>query len=206
MLKAGLTGGLASGKSFIGRAFEELGAKVIRADELGHRAIASDGPAYGAVLEEFGSDILRVDLAIDRKKLARLVFPFPDRLLKLNELIHPHVFRMQDELTARYVAEDPRAIIVVEAAIMVETGSHARYEKLIVAVCPYEMQIARAMSRDGISREEAEARLARQLPLEEKVRFADFVIDTAGSKEETWRQTREVYESLGALESAKHTL
>lgn len=178
---------------------------MIRADELGHRAIDEGGPAYDAVLAEFGSDILKEDSAIDRKKLAALVFPFPDRLRRLNELIHPHVFRMQEELAAQYASEDSRAIVVVEAAIMIETGSHTRYEKLIVAVCPYEMQIERAMKRDGLSRTETEARLARQLLLEEKIRHADFVIDTAGSKEETLEQTRRVYRALRELELAKHT-
>jgi dephospho-CoA kinase len=203
MLKVGLTGGLASGKSFIGRALESMGAKVIRADELGHRAIEPGGPAYEAVISEFGSGILNEDSTIDRRKLAGLVFPHPERLAKLNDLIHPHVFRMEEELTGRYGAEDPRAIVVVEAAIMIETGSHGRYEKLIVAVCPRELQIGRAMRRDGITREEAEARLARQLPLEEKVRMADFVIDTSESKEETLERTREVYERLRAMEMAK---
>ena len=199
MLKVGLTGGLASGKSLIGAKLQELGCHLIHADELGHAAIASDGEAYAAVVEEFGRGILKEDGTIDRRRLAALAFETPYRLAKLNALVHPAVFRRQEQLLERIAAEDPDGIAVVEAAIMIESGSHARYQKLIVASCGERQQIERAMHRDGMSLEEARARLHRQMPLAEKVKLADYVIDTSGTKEETFHQTEQVYQTLRRL-------
>jgi dephospho-CoA kinase len=199
MLRVGLTGGLASGKSFVAKRLAELGCRIIRADDLGHAVLAPDGEAYAAVIAEFGGAILKGDGTIDRRKLAEIVFDQPERLAKLNSLVHPAVFRRQEQMLARYAAEDPNGIAVVEAAIMFETGSHKRYQKLIVAVCPERMQMERAMSRDGMTREQALARLRRQIPLEEKRKLADYVIDTSGTKENTIEQTDAVYRSLRSL-------
>lgn len=199
MLRVGLTGGFASGKSFIGETLAALGCQVIRADDLGHAVLAPDGEAYAGVVAEFGRDILREDGSIDRKRLGAIVFADPERLAKLNALVHPHVFDRQERLLAAIAGRDPRAVAVVEAAIMIESGSHRRYDKLIVASCPAEVQIARAMERDGLSREQAQARLDRQIPLSEKVKYADYVIDTSTSKEETVRQVKAVHEALRRL-------
>lgn len=199
MLKVGLTGGLASGKSFVGAALEELGCKLIEADQLGHEVLMPDGSAYAAVVEEFGPGILDENGEIDRKKLALEVFASKERLRRLNSLVHPEVHRRTDELMAEYFAADPDAIVVVEAAIHIETGGYRRFDKLIVVVCTVEQQIARAMRRDGSSRASALARLASQMPLEEKRKYADYVIDTSGAKEDTLRQTEEVYHLLRGL-------
>jgi dephospho-CoA kinase len=199
MLRVGLTGGFASGKSFVARELEALGCVVIHADQLGHAVLAPGAEAYDAVLREFGSGILLPDGAIDRRRLAALVFHDPERLARLNSLVHPHVFARQEQLIAQAHAADPHAIVVVEAAIMYETGSDARYHKMIVAVCSLEQQIERAMKRDHLTRDEVLARLSRQIPLAEKARRADYVIDTSGPKEETIRQTRLVYQSLRSL-------
>ncbi len=199
MLKAGLTGGLASGKSFIGAKLAELGCHLIRADDLGHAAIAPEGGAYQAVVEEFGSGILKEDGTIDRRLLGKLVFDAPILLGKLNALVHPVVFRREEQLMEQASLEDPAGIVVVEAAIMIEFGSHKRYQKLIVAACSAEQQLERAMERDRLTREQARARLERQLPLSEKVKLADYVIDTSGTKENTLRQTEMLYQSLRSL-------
>jgi dephospho-CoA kinase len=199
MLKVALTGGLASGKSFVGAALEDLGCKLIQADELGHEVLMPDGSAYAAVVREFGSGILDEDGEIDRKRLALEVFANKDRLRKLNSLVHPEVRKRTDELMAEYFVTDPDAIVVVEAAIHIETGGYKRFDKLIVVVCTVEQQIERAMRRDGSTRAQALARLASQMPLEEKRKYADYVIDTSGSKEETLRQVDEVYQSLRSL-------
>ncbi len=201
MLRVGLTGGLASGKTFIGEVLASLGCEVIRADQLGHAVLARDGEAYAPVVSEFGSGILKEDGSIDRKRLGAIVFGDPEKLARLNSLVHPHVFDRQERLLAAIEARDPRAIAAVEAAIMIESGSHRRYDKLIVASCPVEVQIERAMSRDGATREQVLARLGRQMPLEEKVKYADYVIDTSASKEETVKQVKTVYEALGRLMS-----
>lgn len=200
MLKVGLTGGLASGKSFVGAALERLGCKLIEADKLGHEVLARGGPAYAAVVREFGRGILDLDGAIDRKRLALEVFANKERLRLLNSLVHPEVHRKTDELIAEYAAADPDAIVVVEAAIHIETGGYKRFDRLIVVVCEERQQIERAMAR-GATREEAMARLASQMPLAEKRKYADYVIDTSGEKQDTLRQTREVYNSLRSLKT-----
>lgn len=199
MLKVGLTGGYATGKSFVGQALADLGCHLIKADELGHEVLMPDGEAYRGVVEAFGEGILNPDGAIDRRRLAAEVFDNPERLALLNRLVHPPVIRREAEMAAVIAAEDPEAIVVVEAAILVETGSHRRFHKLILTVCGEEQQLERAMRRDGIGRDEVLARIRRQLPLEEKLKYADFVIDTSGPKEETLLRTREVYDSLRSI-------
>lgn len=199
MLRVGLTGGLASGKSFVGRTFEEFGCLVIRNDELGHEVLKQGGEAYDGAVREFGPAILHADGAIDRRKLAKIVFRDPEQLAKLNALVHPPVRERTRQLLAAYEVAHPDGIAIVEAAIMMETGSYRDYAKLVVAVCGREQQIERAMARDAITREEVLERLSRQMPLEEKLKYADYVIDTSGSKEQTRARVREVYEKLRSL-------
>ena len=199
MLHVGLTGGLASGKSFVGRALEDLGCYLIQADELGRQVIEQGGETYEAVVATFGKEILDPGGAINRKRLAAIVFPDLQQLARLNALIHPHVKIREKALVAEFAREHPDGIAVTEAAILVETGSYKDYDCLIVAVCRPEQQIERAMERDGASREEVLNRLRRQMPLDDKVKYADFVIDTSGSKENTLAQTRNVYEALRRL-------
>jgi dephospho-CoA kinase len=203
MLVAGLTGGFASGKSFIGQVLEECGCHLIRADDLGHEALAVDSPVYRGVLTEFGNDILKSDGTIDRRRLGALVFADTERLARLNELVHPYVFARQEERIAELGARDPNSILVVEAAIMIETGSYKRYDAIILAVCDVETQIARAMKRDALSREEVLSRLDRQMPLAEKIPYAHFVIDTDQTREEVITRTQQVYESLRAMQQSK---
>ena len=199
MLKVGLTGGLASGKSFVGRALADLGCFLVQADELGHQVIEPGGEAYDAVVVLFGQEILRPDRTIDRRRLAAVVFQDPERLAKLNALVHPPVKARERALVAAFARKHPDGIAVTEAAILIETGSYKDYDRLIVATCGLEQQIARSMERDGVSRAEVLNRLHRQMPLEDKVKYADFVIDTSGSKENTLHQVRTVFESLRRL-------
>ena len=199
MLRVGLTGGLASGKSFVGRALADQGCLLIQADELGHQVLEPGGEAYDGVIREFGPGIAKADGTIDRPKLAGLVFHDSQRLAALNALVHPPVWARERRLMDEYAAAHHHGIAVVEAAILVETGSYRNYSKLIVAVCSEEQQIERAMSRDGITREQVLDRLSRQMPLAEKIRYADYVIDTSGAKESTLAQTKGVYQVLLAL-------
>lgn len=201
MLKVGLTGGLASGKSFVAACFAEQGARIIQADALGHEAL--NGEAREEVLAEFGARLARPDGSIDRKALAAIVFGDPAKLAKLNALIHPRVFARQERFFAEVEREDPRAAVVVEAAVMIEAGSHRRYDRLVVAACPPETQIQRFMAREGATEAQARQRLDRQLPLSEKVKLADYVIDTSGTKEETARQARAIYAKLKAEAEAR---
>ncbi len=195
MLKVGLTGGLASGKSFVGQALAGYGCLLIQADELGHEVLAPGGEAFEAVVKEFGADIV-VDGRIDRRRLATRVFADPQALARLSALVHPPVIAREEKMMDEFAARQPRGIAVVEGAILIETGSYKRFDRLIVVACTPAQQIARAMHRDGISAAEVRARMSRQMPLEEKRKLADFVIDTSGTKQDTLRQACAVYEEL----------
>jgi len=184
----------------VGETLAKLGCHVLQADRLGHEVLLKGGEAYGSVVHEFGSGVLGEAGEIDRHALAAQVFGKPERLALLNSLVHPSVLRREEEWLARVAAEDPHGIAVVEAAILVETGSYQRFDKLIVVTCDEEQQVLRSMKRDGAAREEVLARIGRQMPLAGKLKFADFVIDASGTKEETVRQTRAVYESLRRIE------
>lgn len=200
MLKVGLTGGLACGKTFVGEALAGLGCHLIQADELGHQVLLPSGEAYADVVREFGQGILHADGTIDRKRLAAEVFAEPDRLETLNRLVHPHVFRREYELIEQFARSDPRGIVVVEAAILIETGTYKYYDRLILVECEEQQQIERSLKRDHTDRAEVLARLSRQMPLVEKRRFAHYLIDTSGSKEETLHRVREVYQALRRIE------
>jgi dephospho-CoA kinase len=195
-LHVGLTGGLASGKSFVGSILAELGCFLIQADDLGRQVMLPGGEAYDAVVREFGPKILNPDNSIDRRRLGALVFSDPARLAVLNALVHPPVRARAQALADGFFAQHPDGIVVTEAAILIETGSYKNYARLIVAVCPPEQQIERAMARDGLSRQEVLDRLERQIPLQEKAKYADYIVDTSGPKEQTRERTRAVYESL----------
>jgi dephospho-CoA kinase len=199
MLRVGLTGGLASGKSFVGHSLADLGCYLIEADQLGHEVMLPGAEAYDSIVREFGAGILGSDGHIDRRKLSALVWGHPERLEKLNTFVHPPVRAREERRMAEIAQADPRAIAVVAAAILVETGSYRSFDKLIVVTCTAEQQMERALKRGSYSREEILARLSRQLPLEEKLRVADYVVDTSGSKESTLEQVRIVYESLRSL-------
>lgn len=176
-----------------------LGCHVAQADEMGHAVLAAGGEGFAAVVEEFGCEILGDDGEIDRKALGRLVFGDAERLQTLNAIVHPHVFARQEAFFAQVAADDPNAIAVIEAAIMIEVGSHTRYDKLVVAWCPEAVQIERFIKRESATEAEARQRLDRQMPLDKKRGYADYLIDTSGSYEETNRQVETLVEELRAL-------
>jgi dephospho-CoA kinase len=199
MLKVGLTGGLATGKSFVGDALGKHGCRLLRADDVGREVMRKGGEAFDPVVREFGPGILAADGSIDRKRLAAVVFEDPARLAALNAIVHPAVLGRQERLMAEIAAVAPAAIVVWEAAVMIEAGTHTRMNKVILTVCTEAQQIERATARGGLTREEALARIRRQMPLEEKRRFADYVIDTSGSEAGTLAQTERVYNLLQSV-------
>jgi dephospho-CoA kinase len=199
VLTVGLTGGYATGKSFVAQTFERLGCHLIYADRLGHDVLLPGGEAYGPTVDAFGADILTAEGTIDRKKLGKLVFGSGELLRRLNAIVHPAVFRLEEQLLARFAAEDPSGIALVEAAILIETGRYKRFSRLIVTVCDLETQIARAMGRDNLTREEVLDRIEKQLAVEEKQRYADYVIDTGGTKDETTARVQMIHGDLCAL-------
>jgi len=205
MLKVGLTGGYATGKTFVAHELERLGCHVLYADRLGHLVLEPGGEAYAPALEAFGPAILNGDGSINRKKLGEMVFGSPERLDQLTGFVHPAVFRLEERFEREFADADPNGISVYEAAILIETGRYTRFDRLIVTTCSPEVQIARGMKRDGLSREEVIQRLSRQLPFEEKKKHAQFVIDTSGEKADAVRQTGEVFAQLKRIASATPT-
>jgi dephospho-CoA kinase len=183
MLRVGLTGSIAVGKSYVSGVLAELGCRVVDADALARRVV------------EPGAEGLR--------RVVEVVFKDEAKRGLLNSLLHPLIIAEQDELLARWEDEDPRGVGVVDAALMIESGGHRRFDKLVVVHCRPEVQLERLMRRNDLSREEAAARVAAQMPQEEKLRYADFKIDTSGSFGETRRQAEEVYAELRRLARAE---
>ncbi len=192
----GLTGGAASGKSTVARMFQDLGARIIDADRIGHEMLRSSSPASVEILRQFGKGILDDSGEIDRSRLGRIVFGDPQKLQQLNAIVHPRIIARVEDLAAQHHADDPGAVILVDAALIFEAGIGGRFDKVVVAWCRPEQQIERLMAKSGLTREEAERRIAAQMPAEEKRRRADYLIDCSGSLESTREQVRRVYADL----------
>jgi dephospho-CoA kinase len=164
--------------------------------------VAAGSPGLRAVVEAFGTEILRADGALDRARLGALVFADEGQRLLLNSILHPFIIAAQDEQLQQWEAEDAHGIAVVDAALMIESGGYKRFDKLIVVHCRPEIQLERLMARNALSREEAARRIEAQMPQEEKMRYADFLIDSSEGFDDTRRRTREVYEELRKLAAA----
>ena len=198
MLRVGLTGSIGVGKSFVSGVLAELGCRVLDADETAREVVAPDSPALRAVVAAFGKDILTSDGTLDRSKLGTLVFADADRRATLNSILHPYIIARQDQLLCEWEAADPNGIAVVDAALMIESGGYKRFDKLIVVHCREDVQLERVMARNNLSREQAEQRIAAQMPQEEKKKFADYLIDTSAGFESARKRAREVYGELKA--------
>jgi len=196
MLKVGLTGSIAVGKSFVLGVLSELGCHVIDADAVARQVVLRGSPGLKAVTEAFGEEIVKSDGSLDRAKLGEIVFADEAKRQQLNSILHPFIIAAQDAQLHDWEQQDPKAIAVVDAALMVESGGYRRFDKLIVVHCRPDAQLERLMRRNKLSRAEAEQRIATQMPQEEKKRYADYLIDTSGEFAETRRQTQEVYHAL----------
>jgi dephospho-CoA kinase len=196
MLRVGLTGGVASGKSTAGAMFVSLGCHLIDSDQITHSLFEPGQPVYKAVVEEFGDRILAPDGSINRRVLGDIVFNDPSARARLNSLVHPAVIRRQQEWLKETEAQDPQGIAIVDAALMIEAGTYKNYDKVIVVVCTPEVQKERFRARSGLSDEQIDARIRAQMSMEEKSGYADFVIENSGSIENTRRQVEQVYEQL----------
>lgn len=203
MLRVGLTGSIGVGKSFVTSVFAELGARVLDADSTAREVVAAGTPGLRAVTEAFGVEILQLDGTLDRARLGSQVFADEKKRLLLNSILHPFIIAAQDEQLRKWEAEDAHGIAIVDAALMIESGGYSRFGKLIVVHCRPEIQLERLMARNSISREEALKRINAQMPQEEKIRYADFLIDTSSGFEDARRQTREVYRQLREAVSAR---
>ena len=202
MLRVGLTGSIAVGKSFVTSVLAGLGCRVLDADQTAREVVAAGSPGLRAVAEAFGTEILREDGTLDRASLGAVVFADEKKRLLLNSILHPFIIAAQDERLRGWEAEDSTGIAVVDAALMIESGGYKRFDKLIVVHCRPEIQVERLMARNAISREEAERRIKAQMPQEEKMRYADFLIDSSHGFDDTRRRTHEVYAELRKLAGA----
>ncbi len=196
MLKVGLTGSIAVGKSYVCDVFRELGCHVLDADETARDVVAPGTPGLSQIIKEFGEDILLPDGSLDRKKLGAIVFNDPDKRQLLNSIVHPLVIEEQDRWISEREAEHPDGIAMVDAALMIESGGYKRFDRLIVVWCEDDIQLERLMRRDGLDEAAAKARIAAQMPQAEKKRFADHLIDTSAGFDDTRRRVREVYVRL----------
>lgn len=202
MLRVGLTGGIASGKTAVAAMFRARGAILFEADRIAHRLMAPGQPAYDEIVGAFGKEILSADGTIERKRLAAIVFADAARREQLNRIVHPRVIGEQEKELRRIAAEDPGAVAIVEAALLIEAGYHKQLDKLVVTWCRPEQQLERLQAK-GLSREDSERRIAVQLPAEEKRRLADYVIDCSGSLAETERQVEQVWKALQQAAASK---
>ena len=197
MLKVGLTGGIACGKTVVRRRLEERGIPTLDADAVVHRLLQSGTDVTRQIAESFGAAVIASDGSVDRKALGAIVFTDEEARRKLNAVVHPGVRREVERFfEEREKASDP--VAVVDAALMIETGSYRRYDLLVVVHCLPELQHERLMARDGLSREDALRRIRSQMPIEEKRPFADFLVDTSGSIEETLKQADDLASQLRA--------
>ena len=199
MLRVGLTGSIGVGKSFVAGVLAALGCHVLDADITAREVVAPESDALKKVVAEFGAAVLQPDGALDRTKLGNLVFSDPERRAKLNSILHPYIIARQDELMREWEEVSPNGIAVIDAALMIESGGYKRFDKLIVVHCRPDIQIQRLMSRNNLTREEAEKRISAQMSQDEKKKFADYVIDTSDGFDDTRRQTEKVYAALKDL-------
>jgi dephospho-CoA kinase len=205
LLKVGLTGGIASGKSVVGEMFAAFGAHLIQADAIAHALMQPGEAVYGEVVRHFGEGILNPDGTVNRAKLAEAAFGVPggnkpSRIQELNQIVHPAVIRRQEEWMAEIRRRDSRAIAMVEAALILEAGAAKRFDRLVVVTCRPEQRVQRWAARVGVdeetARREVGRRMAAQFPDEEKVRAADYVIDNSGSLDQTQMRVSVVYGEL----------
>ena len=203
MLKVGLTGSIAVGKSFVLGVLKELGCHVLDADEVAREVVKPGTAGLRAVVEAFGDEILRADGTLDRSKLGSIVFTDENKRRQINSILHPFIITAQDEELRQLEREDPQGIAVVDAALMIESGGYKRFDKLIVVHCDPEIQLQRLMKRDKLSREDAERRINSQMPQEEKKRYADFLIDTSGPFESTRQQVELAFHELKNIGSRR---
>jgi dephospho-CoA kinase len=187
----GLTGGIASGKSAVSQILQGLGMQVIDADGIAHEILATDAAIKQEVVAAFGAEVLTAAGAVDRGRLGNIIFQDAERRRVLERILHPLI---RDELWKR--AREGNDDVVLEVPLLIEQGEHARVDLVVVVYAARERQIERLMGRDTISREEAVSRIATQLPLEEKVSYAQYVINNNGSLEETEEQVLRFYQAV----------
>ena len=195
MIIVGLTGSVGTGKSTVANLFKALGACVIDWDELARKATRPHSHAWKQIVEHFGTGVLKENLTIDRQKLAGIAFSDKEKLARLNQIVHPSVFEEDERITDEIKSHDSDALIIKDIPLLFEVARHIAVDKVVVVSASEQTQLRRLEER-GISREDALDRVKSQLPLAEKVKSADFVIDNDGPLEKTRRQVENIYSLL----------
>jgi dephospho-CoA kinase len=196
MLRVGLTGSIAVGKTFVTSIFSGLGCHTLDADVTAREVVLPDSAGLKAVAESFGREVLNPDGTLNRQHLGEIIFADEEKRLRLNHILHPFIIARQDEIMREWERDDPNGIGIIDAALMIESGGYRRFDKLIVVHCRPEVQLERLMLRNSLSRDEAQARIDSQMSQAEKQRYADFLIDTSDGFELTKKRTLEVHEQL----------
>jgi dephospho-CoA kinase len=195
-LLVGLTGGIASGKSLVSRQLADLGCPVIDGDVLAREVVAPGEPAWQAIVDAFGREVLQPDGSLDRKRLGGRVFADPAARRRLEGITHPAIRARREARLARLTAERFDGLVIQDTPLLFEVGAEREVDRIVVVWAPPEVQLARLLARDGLERGEAERRLASQAPLVDKVRRAHYVVDNSESPEETAAQVRAVHAAL----------
>lgn len=201
MLKVGLTGSIAVGKSFVCDIMRELGCHVLDADQTAREVVGKDTDGLGQIVRDFGGGMLLPSGELDRKKMAALVFADEAKRSLLNSIVHPLVIAAQDKWLRELEQNEPAAIAIIDAALMIESGGYKRFDKIIVVWCEPDLQLSRLINRDGLSHDVAAKRIAAQMPQDKKKKFADFLIDTSRGFDDTRKQTVELVAKLRQLET-----
>jgi dephospho-CoA kinase len=196
MLKVGLTGSIAVGKSFVLSVLAELGGHVIDAVEIAREVVQPGTKGLKSVRDAFGEAVLNNDGTLNRAQLGSIVFADEAKRMQLNNLLHPLIIAAQDDRIRELQQHDPAGIVIIDAALMIESGGFRRLDKLIVVSCRPEIQLQRLMLRDGLSLEAAAQRINSQMPQEQKKKYADFLIDTSDDFASTRAQVKAVFEQL----------
>ncbi len=199
MLIIGLTGGIATGKSTVAEMLRHKGALLVDADQLAREAVEPNQPAWQEIVNWLGDSVLLPDRSLDRTKLAQLVFGDPQKLKILNAIIHPRVGNRILELARKIEEEKPDAVVVYDIPLLIETGMQEMVDLVLLVFAPREFQLKRLVERDGLNPEEAGQRLAAQMPIDEKKRYAHRVIDNSGSLAETRKQVDRFWYNLNPL-------
>ena len=196
MLKVGLTGGIASGKTYVANLLRDLGCEVSDADVVARTIVEAGQPAFNEIVKEFGQEILTAEGTIDRAKLGAIVFADEQARLKLNTIMHPRIHEVQNRWLTEVANRNPNAIAITDASLMIESGGYKRFDKIIVVYCSLEIQLERLMARNNLPCEEAMKRIAAQMPASEKLKYADYSVETSGGFESTDQQVRSLYIEL----------
>ncbi len=199
MKKVGLTGSIAVGKSFVCEVFRGLGVPVCDADLTAREVVEPNTKGYRQIVESFGEEILRENGEIDRLKLGTVVFSDETKRQLLNSIVHPLVFESQDQWLQGLEEKQFDKFAIIDAALMIESGSYKRFDKIIVVWCEPKMQLERLILRNNLSVEDAQKRINAQMPQAEKKRFADFLIDTTNGFDSTKEQVKTVFNELNCL-------